>query len=130
MPYKRLGFFFLGALALTAEARRRSRFLPGTGCGTTNTIKIINGNPTNEEETSGCIYIKDENPFKFRGNIYVKLLKPGPRRTIEIVVPESHNIPIEVCIILPEGHRRPQMCPSGSNISLGLRAGCKNNNLI
>ena len=68
MPYKRLGFFFLGALALTIEARRSSRFIPGKGCGTTNMIKIINGNPTYEEETTGCVHIKNENPFQFRGN--------------------------------------------------------------
>ena len=67
MQYRGLFFFLTGAFALAAGGRRGSEFIPGTGCGTTNTIKIINGNPTLEEETNGCIYIINEAPFKFRG---------------------------------------------------------------
>ena len=67
MQYRGLRFFFAGALALASEGKRGSKFIPGSGCGTTNTIKIINGNPTFEEENNGCIYIENETPIEFRG---------------------------------------------------------------
>ena len=57
------------AVALSAtKAQRQSRFIPGSGCGTFNAVKLIDGNPTIEEETRGCIYITKDSHSKSRGN--------------------------------------------------------------
>ena len=55
------------ALAVVSEAIGESKFIPGVGCGTYNTIRILDGNPTLQEEMQGCIYIEKGLSNKFRG---------------------------------------------------------------
>ena len=55
------------ALAAVSEAIAESDFIPGVGCGTYNTIKILYGSPTLQEEMQGCIYIEKGLSNKFRG---------------------------------------------------------------
>ena len=57
------------ALAAANEAIGESQFLPGVGCGTYNTIRILDGNPTRQEEAKGCIYIAKGLSNKFRGTL-------------------------------------------------------------
>ena len=55
------------ALAAVSEAIGESEFIPGVGCGTYNIIRILDGNPTFQEEAKGCIYIEKGLSNKFRG---------------------------------------------------------------
>ena len=57
------------ALALVGKAIADSKFIPGVGCGTYNTIRMLNGNPTLQEETEGCIYIVKGLSSKLRGDV-------------------------------------------------------------
>ena len=70
----RMFFYVVGTLAMLAEGRGESMFIPGSGCGTLKTIKTINGSPTLKEETEGCVYIRkgpyDKSRGKFRKNMY------------------------------------------------------------
>ena len=61
-------FFVLSGIAHRAKATRKKNFVPGPGCGTVNTIKILDGNPTLAEEDKGC-YIRENHPKHFRGSI-------------------------------------------------------------
>ena len=65
------GAIFLTAFALSgaAEGRRESWFIPGSGCGTVNAIKRVEGSPTLEEEARGCIYVTRDSHSKLRGNL-------------------------------------------------------------
>ena len=69
--------YVVGALAVVPGAKRESKFIPGSGCGTFNTIKMLDGNPTLQEETEGCIYIRKGPSNKFRGTVYMLKLVWG-----------------------------------------------------
>ena len=60
-------FLITAAVALAAEAHRKNKFIPGPECGTVRTIKMLDGNPTMEEEADGCIYINRRSTVNFRG---------------------------------------------------------------
>ena len=72
------------ALAAVSLAIGKSEFIPGVGCGTYNTIRMLDGNPTHQEETEGCIYIEKGQSNKFRGTFFMNkpcyvLLPPQTR---------------------------------------------------
>ena len=80
--HRSMFLYVVGALAVVAEAKRESKFIPGSGCGTFNTIKMIDGNPTLQEETEGCIYVRKGLYNKFRGICSSQYSGQGLERSI------------------------------------------------
>ena len=50
----------IAAFALAANAKIVTEFIPGSGCGTVNTIRILNRDPTVQEVANGCVYVRKE----------------------------------------------------------------------
>ena len=52
------------AIAMAAYARVVTEYIPGSGCGTVSTIRILKRDPSVQELTNGCIYVmKDVSSF-------------------------------------------------------------------
>ena len=66
------GTVVMTAMAMAAYARVVTEYIPGSGCGTANTIRMLKRDPTVQELSNGCIYVmKDVSSFDSTlGNIY------------------------------------------------------------
>ena len=50
----------MATMAMTVNARIVSEYIPGSGCGTVNTIKMLDRDPSVQELAIGCIYVRKE----------------------------------------------------------------------
>ena len=50
----------LTAVAWAAHARIVTEYIPGSGCGTVNAIRMLKRDPSDQELTNGCIYVMKE----------------------------------------------------------------------
>ena len=80
-PFKKMfiwqAYVAIFAMPTVIYARIVTEYIPGSGCGTVNTIRILKRDPTVQELASGCIYVmKEVSSFKPRqGIVRIKCLE-------------------------------------------------------
>ena len=61
---------------MVAYARTVTEYIPGSGCGTFNTIKILKRDPSVQELANGCIYVmKEVTSFQPQGISKIQYMK-------------------------------------------------------
>ena len=66
----------LTMVAMVAYARTVTEYIPGSGCGTFNTIKILKRDPSVQELANGCIYVmKEVTSFQPQGISKIQYMK-------------------------------------------------------
>ena len=48
----------MATILMSASARIVTEYIPGTGCGTVNTIRMLDRDPSAVEVANGCVYVR------------------------------------------------------------------------